>query len=993
MTFRLPEEFDRANAVVAALLWLGILVVYTLTKAPTLSFWDCGEFIAAAHILGIPHPPGTPAYIIFARIFSIIPFESDICARVNFFSSLCSSLAALFGYLIAVRLLRYWFKNASSAVTRIIIYGGAACGTLFLAFGRTQWNNAVEAEVYGMSMMLFLCILWLTLQYYEHRGTRRGNLLILAIVYLAFFGIGAHMTTFMVLPIAAVVLIVKPDAPRHVWFALGALFVAELYLIFAFSSRPGEVPYWLPVALVTLFFIFYALSYERIPSILLALGVGLVLACLPILNIAVDTPVQSLDYVGIAALIAVSGYAVWLLLTYRKEKASGDISERARYGAIGAGFVLVTDLLTVILISGLHGYIWFLLFTLILSLGTIAMVWRHIRWPILIAFVGVALVIVGIREYFFGSLLALVIVVILGRVKNLPSWRTAVLVVVMAAIGYSIHVFVPIRSSLHPTINENNPSRSLDTTISFLERKQYGSQGMVERMFERRSEWVNQFGNHIRMGFWGFFDEQYGLSGIRFLILFVLGAFGLWELCRRKPEMGVVLLLLLLLTTAGLVLYMNFADGTRIDPATGRDYLEVRDRDYFFTPGFMIFGLLIGMGVTGLIQYLREIVRSYTPAVRNLVVAASMVFFLLPGYALAANYHVCDRSENYVPYDYAYNILICADENAVFFTAGDNDTFPLWCVQEVYGVRKDVRNVNLSLGNTDWYIRQVRDDMGITIRWTDTQIDSLRPYRIPDGRTFRVQDQLIDEIVQNNWGKIPIDFSVTCGPGARKLNGRSIDSLLELHGLSFRVTNDNTGLRVHVDNSIEFLLGPNGYQFHGWNNPNLYLDDASERLVRNFGSLLMYTIGALEGQKRYDEALAGIRRIVDEIPQFDRGVETLAQYYAERGDADDLDTMIMKFGSIDSLGLQVYKARAYRKSDRPKEAEALLTSILERSPHYRPALDELMSHYVATSNLPGMQDILNQWVANNPADVQVREALQQLNDQLEKNMPHHDDSL
>ncbi|MBD3257635.1 DUF2723 domain-containing protein [candidate division GN15 bacterium] len=993
MTLRLPAGFDRTNAVVAAAVWLCIVVVYSLTKAPTLSFWDCGEFIAASYILGIPHPPGTPAYILLARIFSIIPFEADIAARVNFLSSFCSSIAALFAYLVAVRLLRHWFTE-SSPVNRILIYGGAACGTLFLAFGRTQWVNSVEAEVYGMSMMIFMLIFWLTLRFFEQRGTNNADRLALAIVYLAFLGIGAHMTTFLVFPVAAVVLMLKANVPRHVWFVVAAFFIAELFLIFALSSRPGEIPYYVPVIIVAIFYVFYALSFERVPRPLLYMGGGLLLAGLPVLEAFRPQVPSAFTVIGIVSLVATVGYALWILFGARfasRDSAGSDGGEDASEGSvftdrncrIGAFFVIAAGIMTLIVVSGLRGYQAFLLLSVILTGGLVAVLWRHIRWPMAIALLGVSLVIIGLREYAIGSLIALVLIPLLGRKLAWKSWRTAVWLVLIAAIGFSVHVFIPIRSSLHPYINENNPSRSIEATVNFIERKQYGSQGMVERMFERRAEWENQFGTHARMGFWGFFNEQYGLHGVRFLVLFVLGAFGLWEACRRRPEMGTVLLILILLTTIGLVLYMNFADGTRRDPVTGGDYLEVRDRDYFFTAGFMLFGLAIGLGVTGLIQYIRDMVRKFSPPMRGVVTVSSLVLLLLPGYALASNYHVCDRTDNYVPYDYAHNLLISADENAVLFTSGDNDTFPLWCLQEVYGVRKDVRNVNLSLANTDWYIRQIRDYMGLRLSWTDDQIDSLRPFRVQDGRTFRIQDQVVDEIVRHNFGRVPINFSATCGPGSRKLLGRSIDSMLEMSGMMYRLSRDGSGMRVEVERSVDLIMEPGGYQFRHWDDPDVYFDETTARLVRNTAGFAMLAVEALEMQGRTDEAQVVTEYLAEKIPTANKPAERLAIMYAQQGDADKLEQLMVTHGHIDSLGMTVYLSRAYRNSGRHAESEALLLDLLDRHPSYRPALDEVMTQYITARDVEGMQRVLTSWVDQNPDDQEVRAALQQLIRQME----------
>ncbi len=240
----LPHNFDRTNGLIAFGVWLLAMVIYFLTKAPTFSFWDCGEFVAACHILGIPHPPGTPLYVMIGRIFSLIPIVDDIAARINFLSGLCSSFAALFAYLAGVRILRDWFTGDNSLYSKIILFAGAASGALFLAFGRTQWTNSVETEVYGMSMMIVFGIVWLIMIFIENRGTLFGDRIMLLVVYLSFLGIGVHMTTFIILPICAIVFIIKKETPITFWFMLAGFFLMEFYLIFALSSRPGEIPYY-----------------------------------------------------------------------------------------------------------------------------------------------------------------------------------------------------------------------------------------------------------------------------------------------------------------------------------------------------------------------------------------------------------------------------------------------------------------------------------------------------------------------------------------------------------------------------------------------------------------------------------------------------------------------------------------------------------------------------------------------------------------------------
>ena len=232
--------------------------------------------------------------------------------------------------------------------------------------------------------------------------------------------------------------------------------------------------------------------------------------------------------------------------------------------------------------------------------------------------------------------------------------------------SYSAHLYIPIRSQQNPIMNENNPGSSVQATIDYLERKQYGSMSMTMRMFERRAEWTNQFGTHRHMGFWGYFNEQYGVNGTMFIPLFLVGLFGVWGSYRKRPSIGVPFLLVIILSSIGLILYMNFADGTRIDPVTGRDYLEVRDRDYFFTSAFIFFGLAIGIGLTFIVNAVREWISKNASGVKNIGTVGMFVLYLLPVYAVAHNYDITKRTNNYMPYDYGWNLLASADKNAIF---------------------------------------------------------------------------------------------------------------------------------------------------------------------------------------------------------------------------------------------------------------------------------------------------------------------------------------
>ncbi len=964
------RHIDRVNALVAACVWLGVVSVYVATKAVTMSFWDCGEFIAVSAILGIPHPPGTPLYILIGHLFAKYAPLADISARVNLLSALSSSFAALLAYLSAVRMLRYWFDGASDRLSRFLMYAGGACGAGLFAFGLTQWNNSIEAEVYGLSMLIMMAVFWLTMVYVEHWETPRGGRIMMLVVYLATLGIGVHMATFLILPIAALFFILRKETPAGGWFQVAVFFVLELFLLFILSSRPDEIPFYLPVTIVLALYVFYVFSFENVPSSVWIIFAGLVISVLPVVSIAwrsiggdATPPSGALIAVGAAGLAATVLYSLYCLSRYRTLSRSGaDASYHRLYPPL---FVLVAAALALVAILNIRGYAVFLGFTVVLMAGLGWLLRRYINWFTLIPLVGTSTIILGVVEFAVGLLAAAAVSVGLGLALKDRRWKQSLVMLVVAVLGFSVHVYIPIRSAQDPFINENDPSQSLQATIQFIERKQYGSESMIERMFERRGEWENQFGTFERMGFWGFFRSQYGLTGPRFFLLFMLGLFGLWEVVRRKPRIGLHLLLILLLTSVGLVLYMNFADGTRMTPS-GQDYLEVRDRDYFFTGAFILFGMTIGVGVTTLVQFVRESVRSFSAAGRGVITASVCVLFLLPAYALAENYFVCDRSRNYVAYDYGFDLLMSADPNAVLFTNGDNDTFPLWCLQEAYGLRKDVRVVNLSLANLDWYIRQLRDYMGLELGWTDDDIRALRAYRFQDGELYRVSHQVIDAIYVNNYPKVPINFAVTCSPGFRRIRNESIDHRLELSGMKWRLMPDGNGMTVNIERSVELLRDTATFRFRGLNDPTIYKDETTLRVTYNMAHTILMVADTLRRAGRHDEAADMARLAVENIPHNREAVIYLGNLYGDMGRDVDAAALVRTEPSPEKERLAVYWARAKRTLGQNDSAEVILDSLLTEHPHLEQAFEEAVKLHVEGRDLLKLKDLLERWLRQNP---------------------------
>ncbi|MCK4585480.1 DUF2723 domain-containing protein, partial [candidate division WOR-3 bacterium] len=204
-----------------------VLIVYLITLAPSTSFWDCGEFIACSYILGIPHPPGTPLQILIGRIFTLLPISREIAYRMNFYSALSGALAALFLYLVFVKVIercrkpKVWWE-------RLIQHTFGAGTALLASFLFTCWDNSVEAEVYSTSAFIMFFCVWVTLIWQENIGKRANKNLLLLLIYITSLSIGIHLLPLLVLPgLFVFILLVKPRELLDSKF-----FVITLVLIF-----------------------------------------------------------------------------------------------------------------------------------------------------------------------------------------------------------------------------------------------------------------------------------------------------------------------------------------------------------------------------------------------------------------------------------------------------------------------------------------------------------------------------------------------------------------------------------------------------------------------------------------------------------------------------------------------------------------------------------------------------------------------------------------
>ena len=192
-------EQKRVNRVVAGGVFLAALTTYVVTLSPTVVFWDAGELCAAAFALQIPHPPGAPLFLLLSRLASLVPILADIAARMHVVSSIASAMTCAILYLLSVRFIMMWRGTPASLSDRIVVYGSAAIGALSLAFSPTFWSNALEAEVYNVSMLFVAGMLWLGMQWYEHAEDTRGDAYLLLIAYLIGLAVGMHFLAILAL--------------------------------------------------------------------------------------------------------------------------------------------------------------------------------------------------------------------------------------------------------------------------------------------------------------------------------------------------------------------------------------------------------------------------------------------------------------------------------------------------------------------------------------------------------------------------------------------------------------------------------------------------------------------------------------------------------------------------------------------------------------------------------------------------------------------------
>jgi len=198
-------NMQKTNRLIAAGIFIATSIIYLMTVAPTVSFWDCGEFIACSFKMEVPHPPGAPLYLIVGRLFSLIPFLQDVGFKVNLISVFSSSITVMLLYLVIVHLIREWKGKLEDDIDWYIAIFSGLIGSLTFAFSHSFWFNAVEAEVYAPSMLFTSLIVWLVMVWAEKSEEPNNERYLLMIAYIIGLAIAVHLLNVLALPFVAMV--------------------------------------------------------------------------------------------------------------------------------------------------------------------------------------------------------------------------------------------------------------------------------------------------------------------------------------------------------------------------------------------------------------------------------------------------------------------------------------------------------------------------------------------------------------------------------------------------------------------------------------------------------------------------------------------------------------------------------------------------------------------------------------------------------------------
>jgi len=684
-------KYSKINNIVGWICFAVATLTYILTLEPSVSFWDCGEFIASALKMQVVHQPGAPLFLMIQRFFSLLAM-GDV-TKVAYFMNVGSAVASgatilfLFWTITALAKKVLIKKDETISTANIItIMGAGAVGALAYTFSDSFWFSAVESEVYALSSLFTAIVFWAILKWEAIADEPRADKWLLFIAYIMGLSIGIHLLNLLTIPaIAFVYYFRKTDKPTtkgiFKTFAVGILILAVIqYGIIQYIVSLG--------AYFDLFFVnTLGLGFGTgVLFFAILLIAGLVLGIRysikhqkKILNLALLSTVLVIFGYGSFAMIVIRAQAKPNLNNSNPDNAFSFLSylNREQYGdrplLIGKNY------------------------------NSIPKYNEEGTNPI--------------------------------RVESGKSYRKGTDKYEVSGIKtkevYGENAGFPdsIRRLQHEVLFPRMYSE--DHASSYKEMMGFDDTHFPTffdnvGFFLGYQTW-NMYGRYFMWNFVGRQNEDQGqgsiyegqwLSGIKpidamylgdqsnlppsiaesnsynryFFLPFILGLIGaIWHFRKNQKDAGIVALLFFF-TGLAIVLYLN------------QKPLEPRERDYAYVGSFYAFAIWIGFGVLAIKEWVFKKISAQGAAIGATVIALGVGPILMA----SQNWNDHDRSTKTVARDIAISYLESCAPNAILFTYGDNDTYPLWYAQEVEGIRPDIRLVNLSLFDTDWYINGMR---------------------------------------------------------------------------------------------------------------------------------------------------------------------------------------------------------------------------------------------------------------------------------------------
>lgn len=675
------NTYAKWNTYLGWITFIIALITYTLTLEPTVSAWDCGEYISTAVKLEVGHPPGAPLFQMLGAFFA--QFTSDpasIAQMVNFMSGLASAFTILFMFWTITNLSEKLAKKSGdlSSGSYLAILGSGFVGSLAYTFSDSFWFSAVEGEVYAMSSFLMALLFWLGLRWEAEINTPRGNKWLVLISFVVGLSFGVHILSLLVIPAIFLLYFFKTYKTINIKTTAIATVISILVLAFVFKFLfPFTLEYF---SVMELFFInSIGLPYNSGTIIAGILMIALFYYGLTYTRKHQKTMANTLI---LSVLFIILGFSSWIMLPIRAN-ANTTINEnnpssarellayynREQYGDANVFYDTYYS----------NSYRREQNKTQPYKNDKPKYEKRNGKYEIVNKYENVVPNYADTHKGF------------IPRMTNPASEKM-----------YKAIVGIPEKSTRRPTFGEN---------LKFMFSYQFGY------MYGRYFMWNFVGRQNDNQGKLDIYNGNW-LSGIRFIdeprlgpqtnlptdvlenkgrntyyfLPLLLGLIGVLYQIRWDKQNFYSLLIFFVFTGFAIVFYTN--------PKP----FEPRERDYAVVGSFYIFAMWIGFGVFALYEYLKTFANKKTIAIGVTLISLVAV----PTLMAAENWDDHDRSGRYTTRLNAQAYLESCDPNAIMFTIGDNDTFPLWYMQEVEGIRTDIKLVNTSLFATDWYIDQMK---------------------------------------------------------------------------------------------------------------------------------------------------------------------------------------------------------------------------------------------------------------------------------------------